>query len=203
MFEDDKSAEGRIFEAGPSREFTTFSNDRLLDVMGALRSSNTKVAVILVDEELDDSNVSNDRALCHRLQASVLLRSQGFGVFLVKFGAEGSQGNHVVFSGGLGPDLDAAIPGNTYVYEKGAMETNGFDNVQLAQDIADAQYTDVIIMGQSTNACCAATARGAAERRLKVHACTRVLRGGGVQSESPLCLYGTKWPSSTTVYHSL
>jgi hypothetical protein len=182
-----------------------YSNDRLLDIMTEWRRTGVRAAFILVDEETTDPDKSRDRAVRHRLQSALLLRSQGFGVFVVKYGMDGAHGERSVFAGGLGPDLDAALPGTANVYEKGPFETNGFDNVRLVADIAQGNYTEVVIMGQSTNACCAATARGAVGLQLKVHTCESILRGGAVETLPPVYfgLGFAGWPDGTTVYAAL
>lgn len=182
-----------------------YNNDRLLRIMAGWQATGVRAAVILVDEDAAGPDKSGDREVRHRLQSALLLRSQGFGVFLARYGSEGAHGQRSVFDGGLGADLDTAVPGTARVYEKGALETDGFANVQLAADIAGGGYTEVVIMGQSTNACCAATARGAASRGLRVHTCDSILRGGAVVTEPPVYFPGgfVGWPDDTTVYAAL
>lgn len=177
-----------------------YSNDRLLDVMNRWQQNNTQGAVILVDETTGGGDASRDRETRHRMQSALLVRAgrMGLPVFIVQYGMNGAHGQRAAFAGGLGADLDAAIPGGTNCYDKGALETNGFVNVQLVADMA--AITDVIIMGQSVNACCAATANGAAGLGKNVHTCDSILRGGNVNTTAPL---GFLWPNNTTVYSAL
>lgn len=72
--------------------------------------------------------------------------------------------------------VGAWIPGASLRFLKGAGETNALCNVQLQQEIA--HYDTVVITGQSTNACCAATARGAAALGKTIYTSPRLLRGG-------------------------
>jgi nicotinamidase-related amidase len=188
-----------------------FSNDRLLDVMNQWHLNNTRGAVILVDEDNAGPDVSRDREVRHRMQTALLVRAAGFGfpVFLVQFGPlPGASGQHAVFNGGLGPQLDAVIHGGTEVYKKGPGEADGFANVQLVMDVQNANITDVIIMGQSVNHCCAATARGAAALGLNVHTCESVIRGGNTATVPPdhqvfpyIGVVG--WPNNATIYAAL
>ena len=179
------------------------SNEKLLEVMTNWHTHGVKAAVILVDESQSDSNASGDRDAQHGMQAKVLLHAAklGFPIFLVAFGPP-ILGAKEVFTGGLGPALDAAIPGQTYFYRKDTLETNGFANDTLKQDVQASGAMEVIIMGQSVNACCAATARGADNLNppLDVHTCPLVVRGGSSKTEAPL---PSGWPDSTTVYVSL
>ncbi len=175
-----------------------YSNDRLLD---AVRSLNGSACMILVDEETGDADTSSDRETCHRIQAGVIVRARQYGLtlYMVAFGGAGNTGQ---FGGNISPDLNAAIPLNTTVYYKGAFDTDGFSNDTLGLDIAHAGHAHAIIMGQSRNACCAATARGAAAAGLAVHTAPALTRGGNIATADfqyfGLAFAG--WPDGTTIY---
>ena len=183
----------------------THSNDKLLEVMTGWQAVGIKAAVILVDESQSDGNASNDRADQHHMQAQVLLHAVklGFPIFLVAFGATGL-GDKDVFTGGLGSELDTAIPGQTYFYRKGLYETNAFTNATLKKDVQASGAMEIIIMGQSVNACCAATARGVQDSLgLDTHTCPLVVRGGSFKTEAPMQALQSGWPDSTTVYAAI
>lgn len=182
------------------------SPDKLLEVMANWANSNTvKAAVVLVDETTGDPNKSQDRDTQHHAQSTVirLAAKLGMPIFVVRFGAKAEHGRKTAFDGGLGPELDSAIPGSTFYYDKYLDETDGFANDALKKDAKSAGITDVIIMGQSVNACCMNTARGAHALGLRVHTCGLVVRGGGSETKPPDHQWGFGWPDGTTVYQSL
>ncbi len=189
-----------------------FENDGLLDTMTHWSLTGVHAAVVLVDETVNDPDESKDRAVRHRLQSALLVRAarHGFRICVVHFGAEGKHGNKALFNGGLGEELNSVIPeGMTYKYSKGAYETNGFANTSLRTDLTEAGITDVVIMGQSVNACCAATAIGASDAGMTVHTCMSIVRGGHVATTDPappLIYQGQQfsgWPPGTKIYSRL
>lgn len=175
-----------------------YLNERLLDSVGTWNGSG---CVILVDESTGDDNASNDRDASHRVQAGVLARAgmHGLGVYLVAFGGAGTS---APFGGNLSADLNGAIPPNTTVYYKGAFDTDGFSNDQLGAAIAHAGHAHAIIMGQSRNACCAATARGAVAAGLTVHTAPSLTRGGNVATADfqNFNVAYAGWPNGTNIY---
>jgi len=179
-----------------------YVNQRLLDKMNRWSIEGVEAGVIIVDESTTDGNTSRDRDTCHRMQSGLLARAKRFGfpVFLVAYGANGNAGFTSQFNNNLSRDLNSAIPAQSRVYSKGAFETNGFDNVQLVQDTAE--ITHVVIMGQSVNACCAATARGAVANNKQVHTSYSIMRGGETATSSPV-YFGVNfagWPNGTTIH---
>ena len=116
-------------------------------------------------------------------------------------------GQDNIFEGGAGDRLDACIPRSARSYTKGLLETNGFDNTQLTTDVK-RKFQAVIIAGQSVNACCAATARGAARLGKQVLTSTVLLRGGNVATEAPTFIPGGLeidygWPDGARVFSHL
>lgn len=198
------------FPADDTNVPLTFSDRSLLEVMDGWPSTGVRGAVIVVDEGTNDSDVSGDRAERHGNQAEVLRAAARLGmpVYVVCFGAPAEYAEANVFDSGLSDVLDAVVPSGTFAYQKGALETNGFDNGRLVADVRRDAVTDVVIMGQSVNACCAATARGAAAARLRVHSAGPVIRGGHVATEAPQFFGGPAssiagWPDGTTFYNRL
>jgi hypothetical protein len=178
----------------------TFHNDRLLD---AAPTWNGSGCIIIVDETTGDNDVSGDREVSHRLQSAVLARAGtlGFRIYIVAYGGAGATGT---YQGNLGAELGRYIPANTPVFYKDFLETDGFTNENLGAVIGTAGHAHAIIMGQSRNACCAATARGAVAAGLSVHTAPSLTRGGGMVATSDFENFGgIVWPNGTHIYASV
>jgi nicotinamidase-related amidase len=188
----------------------------LMNITGSLCKAISKLldddvepAILIIDETDGDPDKSGDRERTQTFQASLVSFAiqQQIDICLIKYGANGQYGERSVFDGGAGEKLDTCIPRSARCYEKGLLETNGFDNTKLTADVK-SKYQAVIIAGQSVNACCAATARGAAALGKQVLTCPLLLRGGNVATEALAYIpggaeVGYGWPEGTQIYSEL
>ncbi len=184
-------------------------NGSLFTAISELMKDGVKLAVLIIDETDSDPDRSGDRERTQVCQASLVAKAldKHLDICVIKYGANGQYGSRNAFEGGAGQRLDTCIPRSAHAYEKGLLETNGFDNTTLTADVNKA-YQAVIIAGQSVNACCAATARGAAALGKQVLTCPLLLRGGNVPTEAPSyipggALVGYGWPDDTKIYSEL
>ena len=95
---------------------------------------------------------------------------------------------------------------NVVAIKKANDQSDAFTNPALQSTLDKKKITDVIIMGQSTNACCLQTAVGASKLGLNVHTCMQVLRGGQAASKGLLYLKDYpqySWPHDTKLYSSV
>ena len=181
----------------------------LFQAISKLLDDDVEPVVLIIDETDGDPDKSGDRDSTQTNQASLVRFAvqNEVDICVIKYGANGQYGGRSVFEGGASDKLDACIPRSARSYEKGLLETNGFDNTQLTKDVK-SKYDAVIIAGQSVNACCAATARGAAGLGKQVLTSRFVLRGGHVPTEAPAYIpggvdVGYGWPDGTRIYSQL
>ncbi len=184
-------------------------NGSLFTAISKLLDDNIEPVVIIIDETDGDPDKSGDRDKIQTNQVSLvkIALQKEIDICVIKYGANGQYGARSVFEGGASDMLDACIPRSARSYEKGLLETNGFDNTQLTKDVK-SKYDAVIIAGQSVNACCAATARGAAGLGKQVLTSRFLLRGGHVPTEAPAYIpggaeVGYGWPDGTQIYSEL
>lgn len=170
--------------------------------------------VILVDETTTDENTSGDRDACHDAQKEIIAHAgkKGIPLYLVQFHLESNYTagfqdwwEEYPASRNLGETLKGIIPDDARVFGKSLNDTDGFVNAWLVEVTADKEH--VVIMGQSVNACCAATARGAKRNDKQVHTAAALLRGGGTATTAPgYSANGSdeyEWPDGTQLHTAL
>lgn len=181
------------------------------DAMAAAKDGG--LAIILVDEVTNDDNKSKDREEVHANQVTLLRWAANNGVMVcvthfcayASYSAQFTPGAISSKEGAAPKVLRDEMPGTSKTYGKKTGDSNGFTNPNLGKDLTSAGVKTVVIAGQSTNACCAATAQGASKLGMAVLTSRTILRGGGASSDE-LGYYGIEgfgWPDGTVLYSAL
>jgi len=163
-------------------------NEPLLSVV---RMAGLNFGIILVDEIGVTADVSGDKDMVCRYQGALLLyaKRNQLPIYLIRNSVDHNEKpfdevrttHEGAWSGIVGAD--------TRTFSKRLTtkdETNAFANPALGQAIQDDGVNAVVIAGQSVNACCAATARGAAALGLTIYTSGVILRGGLVETQELL-----------------